>query len=114
MSMTAESPLKGEYKQLINTNNSEALSVSKSQYSKYKGVSTSKYLMNDEDDDRLSNLSEIFDPKDEKRFINVYNQQGHYSSTQSVAAVFTRVSPILNQLNLLFIVCKPQMFKKVY
>jgi hypothetical protein len=29
--------------------------------------------MNDDEDDRLSNLSEIFDPTDEKKFINVYN-----------------------------------------
>lgn len=48
-------------------------SLSRSYYSKYKGVSTSKYLMNDDEDDRLSNISEIFDPTDEKRFINVYN-----------------------------------------
>jgi len=30
--------------------------------------------MNDDEDDRLSNLSEIFDPNDEKKFVNVYNQ----------------------------------------
>lgn len=40
---------------------------------KYKGLSTSKYLQNDEEDDRLSNISEIFDHKDEKKFIKAYN-----------------------------------------
>lgn len=44
--------------------------------------STSKYLLNDDDfDDRMSNLSEIFEPNDQQKFIKVYNMQGHYSAS---------------------------------
>lgn len=35
---------------------------------KYKGLSTSKYLLND-DEERVSSISDIFDPADEKKFI---------------------------------------------
>ena len=39
-----------------------------------KGISTSKFLHNEDDeDDRLSNLTEIFYENDDKKFIKVYN-----------------------------------------
>jgi len=37
--------------------------------------------MNDEEEDRLSSLSEIFDPTKENKFLRAYNLQGHYSAT---------------------------------
>lgn len=67
--------------------------------SKKRGINSSKFLQNDEDeDDRLSNITEVFYEEDDKKFIRVYNMQGHYSSSQSVRSVFTRVSNIINKI----------------
>lgn len=57
----------------------------------YRGFSTSKYLLNDEEDDKLSSISEMFESKDEEKFVKVYNMQGHYSATQSVESIFPAV-----------------------
>jgi hypothetical protein len=58
-----------------------------------KGISSSKFLQNEEDDeDRLSNITDAFIEDDEKKFIKVYNMQGQYSALQSVNAVFPHVS----------------------
>ena len=46
----------------------------------------------EEEEDRMSSMSEIFNPDDEKKFIKVYNNQGHYSASQSVVSVFFKVS----------------------
>jgi hypothetical protein len=37
--------------------------------------------MNDDEEDRLSSISEIFDPTKETKFIKAYNLQGHYSAS---------------------------------
>lgn len=57
-------------------------------------MSTSKFLLNEdyEEDDRLSNMTDIICEADEKKFRELYNLQGHYSATQSVTSVFSRVS----------------------
>ncbi len=39
----------------------------------YRGFSTSKYLLNDEEDDKLSSISEMFEAKDDEKFIKLYN-----------------------------------------
>jgi hypothetical protein len=45
-------------------------------------IPTSKFLLNEEEeDDRLSNITEIVCERDEDRFRTLYNQQGHYSAT---------------------------------
>lgn len=58
-------------------------------------MSTSKYLLNEDDEaDRLSSITEIFEGKDDKKFVKVYNMQGNYSASQSVIYVFSKVSLI--------------------
>ena len=53
-------------------------SIDKSLSAKYNNrdqLSTSKYLLNDiEEDERLSNIANIFDEKDPKQFILLYNK----------------------------------------
>ncbi|CDW90104.1 UNKNOWN [Stylonychia lemnae] len=50
--------------------------------------STSKFLLNDPDDDeRLSNITDIVFDEDEEKFIHLYNVQGHYSAYQSCCTV---------------------------
>lgn len=54
----------------------------------FRGQSTSKYFLNDEEDDKISSVSEIILGNDESKFIKIYNKQGHYSASQSVMALF--------------------------
>mmetsp|Transcript_28392 Transcript_28392/g.21195 ORF Transcript_28392/g.21195 Transcript_28392/m.21195 type:complete len:202 (-) Transcript_28392:13-618(-) len=57
------------------------------------GFSTSKYLMpNDEEEpvEQLSNLSDAIMDDDHPKFDKFYNMQGHYSAQQSITKVFCR------------------------
>lgn len=58
--------------------------------------STSKLLNDEDEDDRLSNLTEIILSNDKWKFQRLYNLQGNYSANQSVRAVFSMVIKKLN------------------
>jgi hypothetical protein len=61
-------------------------------------LSTSHFLCNENDEeevDRLSNITEMFNDSDELKFRQLYNKQGHYSAIQSIDNVFFTVSIIL-------------------
>lgn len=48
-----------------------------------KGINSSKFLQGideEEEADKLSNITDVFYDEDEKKFIKVYNAQGHYSA----------------------------------
>jgi hypothetical protein len=68
--------------------------IERSEFEKSVLMSTSKFLLNDtnEDDDRMSNITDIVCENDDERFRKLYNLQGHYSAIQSVTSVFSRVS----------------------
>jgi hypothetical protein len=68
--------------------------IERSECEKSVLMSTSKFLLNDtnEDDDRMSNITDIVCENDDERFRKLYNLQGHYSAIQSVTSVFSRVS----------------------
>lgn len=69
-----------------------------------RGIPSAKFLQTYEDlnsmtnddnyeedmGDRMSNITEAFyeEETNNKRFLKIYNMQGHYSSTQSIASVF--------------------------